>query len=207
MYSTFSLQDFCSGVDKDLRLHWWDWLSPQEATLSLNLLCGSHINPSWVSSMDLSTLVKYQLHHQAFEYWYMRKPGTWAPHGTHHGWYIGLGSALQSYQCMLHHLDMDHQCQTNMQHHHLVPYQSYHARNYIFTGIYSYHQSIIESHSKFTIGTTDWQPQQCCLHTHDAWCMIGDLNDFYLDTPMPATDYAYICIPIVTIPEDTMLLF
>jgi len=35
--------------------------------------------------------------------------------------------------------------------------------------------------------------------------MIGDLKDFYLGTPMPVADYAYMCIPILAIPEDVML--
>ncbi len=32
------------------------------------------------------------------------------------------------------------------------------------------------------------------VSTPMAWCMIGDLKDFYLDTPMPVADYAYMHI-------------
>jgi len=43
------------------------------------------------------------------------------------------------------------------------------------------------------------------LSTSGAWCMIGDLKDFYLGTPMPPKDYAYMCIPIAILPPDTIL--
>ncbi len=35
-------------------------------------------------------------------------------------------------------------------------------------------------------------------------CMMGNLKDFYLGTPMEPKDYAYMCIPIAMLPEDIM---
>jgi len=35
-------------------------------------------------------------------------------------------------------------------------------------------------------------------------CMIGDLKDFYLGTPMLLTDYAYMHIPVLAIPNSIM---
>jgi len=32
-------------------------------------------------------------------------------------------------------------------------------------------------------------------------CMIGDLKDFYLGTPMPTSDYAYMHIPMAILPQ------
>ncbi len=44
-----------------------------------------------------------------------------------------------------------------------------------------------------------------CGNTHYcARCMMGDLKDFYLGTPMPPTDYAYMRIPISAIPDAIM---
>jgi len=90
----------CS-TNKDFLIRLWDQLLPQ-AELSLNLLRGSHINPS------LSTWAQL---HGAFDFnrTPIAPPGirvlvhvkpsmqcTWAPHGSA-GWY--LGPALHSYQC------------------------------------------------------------------------------------------------------------
>jgi len=33
-------------------------------------------------------------------------------------------------------------------------------------------------------------------------CMMGDLKDFYLGTPMEPKDYAYICIPLTMLPNE-----
>jgi len=37
-----------------------------------------------------------------------------------------------------------------------------------------------------------------------ARCMMGNLKDFYLGTPMPPTDYAYMHIPVVVLPPNIM---
>jgi len=39
------------------------------------------------------------------------------------------------------------------------------------------------------------------VSTPGARCMIGDLKDFYLGTPMPTSDYAYMRIPITVLPQ------
>jgi len=36
-------------------------------------------------------------------------------------------------------------------------------------------------------------------------CMMGDLKDFYLGTPMKPADYAYMRIPVTTLPHDIMI--
>ncbi len=38
-------------------------------------------------------------------------------------------------------------------------------------------------------------------------CMIGNLKDFYLGTPMSLTDYAYMHIPVSAIPNSIMELY
>jgi len=35
-----------------------------------------------------------------------------------------------------------------------------------------------------------------------AKCMMGDLKDFYLGTPMDPKDYAYMCIPVHMLPNN-----
>jgi len=42
------------------------------------------------------------------------------------------------------------------------------------------------------------------ISTPGAQCMIGDLKDFYLGTPTPPSDYAYMRIPISAIPDAIM---
>ena len=42
------------------------------------------------------------------------------------------------------------------------------------------------------------------ISTPGAQCLIGDLKDFYLGTPMPPTDYAYMRIPVSAIPDTIM---
>jgi len=39
------------------------------------------------------------------------------------------------------------------------------------------------------------------VSTPNAKCMMGDLKDFYLGTPMPAKDYAYMRIPVAVLPD------
>ena len=91
----------CS-VDKDFPLHLWDKLLPQ-AELTLNLLCGSRINPKLSAHA--------QMHgHYDFNRTPLAPPGirvlvhikphertTWSPHGAD-GWYTG--PALDSYRCV-----------------------------------------------------------------------------------------------------------
>jgi len=43
------------------------------------------------------------------------------------------------------------------------------------------------------------------LSMPNAKCMMGDLKDFYLGTPMDAKDYAYMHIPTHMLLEDIML--
>jgi len=40
------------------------------------------------------------------------------------------------------------------------------------------------------------------ISTPTARCMMGDLKDFYLGTPMEPKDYAYMCIPLHMLPND-----
>jgi len=42
------------------------------------------------------------------------------------------------------------------------------------------------------------------VSTPGGWCMMGDLKDFYLGTPMLPSDYAYMCIPVAVLPPDIM---
>jgi len=42
------------------------------------------------------------------------------------------------------------------------------------------------------------------ISTPHARCMMGDLKDFYLGTPMEPKDYAYMRIPIAMLPDDIM---
>ncbi len=42
------------------------------------------------------------------------------------------------------------------------------------------------------------------ISTTNAQCMMGDLKDFYLGTPMQPQDYAYMQIPVGVIPPDVM---
>ncbi len=42
------------------------------------------------------------------------------------------------------------------------------------------------------------------ISTLDVRCMMGDLKDFYLGTPMSPTDYAYMRIPVSAIPNSIM---
>ncbi len=92
----------CS-TNKNFPIHLWDCLLPQ-AELTLNLLCGSHLNP------QLSAWA--QLHGPFnFNCTPIAPPGTriiihekpsicssWAPHGID-GWYLGL--AMASYRCYM----------------------------------------------------------------------------------------------------------
>ncbi len=39
------------------------------------------------------------------------------------------------------------------------------------------------------------------VSTPNAKCMMGNLKDFYLGTPMPAKDYAYMHIPMAVLPD------
>ena len=88
-------------MDKNFPLHLWDKLLPQ-AELTLNLLCGSRINPK------LSVHAQLRGHYD-FNRTPLAPPGiqvlahikpnertTWSPHGAD-GWYTG--SALDSYRC------------------------------------------------------------------------------------------------------------
>jgi len=42
------------------------------------------------------------------------------------------------------------------------------------------------------------------LSTPNGRCMMGDLKDFYLGTPMPPQDYAYMRIPLAALPQSIM---
>ena len=42
------------------------------------------------------------------------------------------------------------------------------------------------------------------MSTPNARCMMGDLKDFYLGTPMQPQDYAYMRIPVSVIPPAIM---
>jgi len=42
------------------------------------------------------------------------------------------------------------------------------------------------------------------LSTPNGRCMMGDLKDFYLGTPMPQQDYAYMRIPLAALPQSIM---
>ncbi len=42
------------------------------------------------------------------------------------------------------------------------------------------------------------------VSTPNGQCMIGDLKDFYLGTPMQSWDYAYMRIPVAVLPLDIM---
>jgi len=40
------------------------------------------------------------------------------------------------------------------------------------------------------------------VSTPNAKCMMGNLKDFYLGTPMPTKDYAYMRIPVAVLPDE-----
>jgi len=42
------------------------------------------------------------------------------------------------------------------------------------------------------------------VYTTGGCCMMGDIKDFYLSTPMQPSNYAYMCIPVGAIPLDVM---
>jgi hypothetical protein len=90
----------CS-LDKDFPLHLWDRLLLQ-ALLSLNLLCGSRINPklsAWAQLFGNFDFNRIPIAPPGIRVIVHAKPGSresWSPHGLD-GWYVG--PALDSYRC------------------------------------------------------------------------------------------------------------
>ena len=95
---------FISGLcstNADFPLYLWDKLIPQ-ATISLNLLQQSQINPKLLAYAQLQGQFNYNqtpLAPPGTKVIAHNKPdkrASWAPHGNH-GWYVG--PALEHYRC------------------------------------------------------------------------------------------------------------
>jgi hypothetical protein len=90
----------CS-VDKNFPFHLWDKLLPQ-AELTLNLVCGSRLNPKLSAhaqlngAFDLNCIPLVPLGIRVLVHTKPTDCTTWLPHGAD-GWYVG--PALESYRC------------------------------------------------------------------------------------------------------------